>query len=191
MTHTLLIVLLADLGQVVDKESALLNLPNEKPFLVDANHRTMCKIPSAESQEFEAVGAWIEDLVRSVATSTSPNLRTSLSKHNPRFLMSNNTISTSTILFRSSQSPSSPLLWAKRYHKQNRPSSLPGSGPTCCSTSRYRRPRQESSGDGILSSKEGWPIPRHFLDRCNKRKLRNKCFYLHFWPHQYRNRSTA
>jgi hypothetical protein len=70
------LVLRANLSQVVDEESAVLNLPNEKLFPVDANHRTICKIPSAESQEFEAVGAWIEDLVRSVATNTSPNLRT-------------------------------------------------------------------------------------------------------------------
>ncbi|PMD42291.1 hypothetical protein L207DRAFT_485775 [Hyaloscypha variabilis F] len=58
---------------VVDKQSAVLNLPNEKLFPVDANHRTICHIPSAESQEFEAMGAWIEDLVRSVANNTSPN----------------------------------------------------------------------------------------------------------------------
>lgn len=58
---------------VVDEQSAVLNLPNEKLFPVDANHRTICKIPSAESQEFEAVGAWIEDLVRSVAPKTLPN----------------------------------------------------------------------------------------------------------------------
>ncbi len=99
--------------QVVDEQSAVINLPNEKLFPVDANHRTICKISSAESQEFEAVGAWIEDLVRSVATNTSPNLRTLRQKYNPRFLMSNVAISTSTIVFRSSQSPSSPLLWAK------------------------------------------------------------------------------
>jgi hypothetical protein len=79
----------ADLVQVVDEESALLNLPNEKLFPVDANHRTICKIPSADSQEFEAVGAWIEDPVRSVATNTSSNLRTLLQKDNPCFLMSN------------------------------------------------------------------------------------------------------
>ncbi|KAE9369693.1 hypothetical protein N431DRAFT_547106 [Stipitochalara longipes BDJ] len=58
---------------VVDKESAILHLPNEKLFPVDANHRTICHIPSAESQEFEAVGAWVEDLVRSVANNTLPN----------------------------------------------------------------------------------------------------------------------
>lgn len=59
---------------VVDEQLALLNLPNEKPFPVDADHRTICKIPSAESQEYEAVGAWIAVLARSVATNTSPNL---------------------------------------------------------------------------------------------------------------------
>jgi hypothetical protein len=76
MSHPELLILRADLVQVVDEQSALLNLPNEKPFPVDANHRTICKIPSAESQEYEAVGAWIADLARSVATNTSPNLRT-------------------------------------------------------------------------------------------------------------------
>lgn len=72
----MLLVLHADLVQVVDEQSARLNFPNEKLFPVDANHRTICKIPSAKRQEFEAVGAWIEDLVRSVVTNTSPNLRT-------------------------------------------------------------------------------------------------------------------
>jgi hypothetical protein len=76
MSHPELLILRADLVQVVDEQSALLNLPNEKPFPVDANHRTICKIPSAESQEYEAVGAWIADLARSVATNTSPNPRT-------------------------------------------------------------------------------------------------------------------
>ena len=75
----------ANMVQVVDEQSALLNLPNEKLFPVDANHRTICKIPSGESQEFEAVGAWIEELVRSVATSTSPNLCMLPPKDNPSF----------------------------------------------------------------------------------------------------------
>ncbi len=44
------IALCSDLSQVVDKESAVLNLSNEKLFPVDANHRTICHIPSAESQ---------------------------------------------------------------------------------------------------------------------------------------------
>jgi hypothetical protein len=60
----------------IDEQSALLNIPNEKPFPVDANHRTLCKILSAENQEYGAVGAWIADLARSVATNTSLNLRT-------------------------------------------------------------------------------------------------------------------
>jgi len=75
MSHLELLILYADLVQVVDKQSAVLNLPNEKLFPVDANHRTICKIPSAESQEYEAVGAWVSDLARSVATNTSSNLR--------------------------------------------------------------------------------------------------------------------
>jgi hypothetical protein len=76
MSHPELLILYADLVEVVDKQSALLNLPNEKLFPVDANHRTICKIPSAKSQEYEAVGAWIADLARSVTTNILPNLHT-------------------------------------------------------------------------------------------------------------------
>ena len=52
------------LKQIVDKLSACIGLPNEKLLAVDANHRTICKIPSAESQEYEAVGKWIVKLVK-------------------------------------------------------------------------------------------------------------------------------
>lgn len=55
---------------VVDELSARIGLPNEKLFQVDANHRTICKIPSAKSQEYNAVGVWIAKLVKMAVKDT-------------------------------------------------------------------------------------------------------------------------
>ncbi|MCJ1309721.1 hypothetical protein MMC25_003381 [Agyrium rufum] len=49
---------------VVDELSARIGLPNEKMLPVDANHRTICKISSHTSQEYDAVGVWIVKLVK-------------------------------------------------------------------------------------------------------------------------------
>ena len=50
--------------QVVDEQSAQLNLPNEKLFPVDADHRTICKISSREDQVYKVVGVWIAKLIK-------------------------------------------------------------------------------------------------------------------------------
>lgn len=50
--------------QVVDAQSARLNLPNEKLFPVDADHKTICKISSREDQVYKVVGVWIAKLIR-------------------------------------------------------------------------------------------------------------------------------
>lgn len=62
----LVLVAAADtiLKQVVDRLSACMGLPNEKLFPVDADHWTVCKIPSTESQAYNTVGAWIVKLTR-------------------------------------------------------------------------------------------------------------------------------
>ena len=51
--------------QVVDESSALLNLPNERPFPVHADHITICKISSKDDQLYEAVVVWIATLIKS------------------------------------------------------------------------------------------------------------------------------
>ena len=58
--------------QVVDEPSARLNLPNEKVFPVDADHRTICKIPSREDQVYQIVGIWIAKLVKAHIEITVP-----------------------------------------------------------------------------------------------------------------------
>lgn len=50
--------------QVVGEQSAQLNLPNEKVFPVDADHRTICKISSREDQVYKVVGVWIAKLIK-------------------------------------------------------------------------------------------------------------------------------
>ncbi len=50
--------------QVVDEQSARLNLPNEKLFPVDADHRTICKMSSREDQVYSIVGVWITKLIK-------------------------------------------------------------------------------------------------------------------------------
>lgn len=50
--------------QVVDKQSALTGLDNERLFPVNANHRTLCKIPSSTSHQYKTVGSWIAKLTQ-------------------------------------------------------------------------------------------------------------------------------
>ena len=67
-----IIVLITDYrGQVVNQFSACLNQSNERPFGIQADHRTICKIPTAESKEYKAVGYWIADLVKNVVKDAS------------------------------------------------------------------------------------------------------------------------
>ncbi|KAH0559284.1 hypothetical protein GP486_004200 [Trichoglossum hirsutum] len=49
--------------QQVDQGSARLNLPSEKVFPVQANHRDMCKFSSLGCQKYEPISAAIEELV--------------------------------------------------------------------------------------------------------------------------------
>jgi hypothetical protein len=52
--------------KIVDKDSACMNLPNEKPPTpVSADHKTMCKFSDAESQKFRPVWMAIKELVDS------------------------------------------------------------------------------------------------------------------------------
>jgi hypothetical protein len=60
------------LNQVVDQLSARIGLPNEKMFSVDADHRTICKMPNHEGQAYEAVGAWIAELVKQASAQNEP-----------------------------------------------------------------------------------------------------------------------
>lgn len=50
--------------QVVDEQSAQLNLPNEKVFPVDADHRTICKASSRDDQVYKVMGVWIAKLIK-------------------------------------------------------------------------------------------------------------------------------
>ena len=60
------------LAQVVDEYSATTGNPNEKLFPVDADHHTICRFESAESQAYKAVGSHVVSLVRSVAHAAMP-----------------------------------------------------------------------------------------------------------------------
>jgi hypothetical protein len=52
--------------KIVDKDSACMNLPNEKPPTpISADHKTMCKFSDAESQKFRPVWMAIKELVDS------------------------------------------------------------------------------------------------------------------------------
>ena len=71
MTSTKLLVN-DNIYQVVDEQSARLNLPNEKVFPVDADHRTICKMPSREDQVYKIVGVWVAKLVKAHIKTTVP-----------------------------------------------------------------------------------------------------------------------
>lgn len=51
---------------MVDKQSAQIGLPNETLFPVNADHRTICKIPSSTSHEYQTVGSEIAKLSQKV-----------------------------------------------------------------------------------------------------------------------------
>jgi hypothetical protein len=50
-------------SQIVDKDSAILNLPNEVSSPIQANHRTMCKFSSIDDQRYRPVWKAIKHLV--------------------------------------------------------------------------------------------------------------------------------
>ncbi|KAI9889405.1 MAG: hypothetical protein M1814_005341 [Vezdaea aestivalis] len=58
---------------VVDELSARMGITNEKPFPVEADHRTICHCPSSKSQEYEAVGGWVSYLINSVVEESAKN----------------------------------------------------------------------------------------------------------------------
>lgn len=49
--------------QVVDERSAVMNLPNERPIPVEADHQSICRYLSANSQRYLQVQALVQDLV--------------------------------------------------------------------------------------------------------------------------------
>ena len=60
------------LAQVVDEDSATMNVANERLFPVDADHHTICRFGSGESQAYKAVDSHVVSLVRSVAPAVMP-----------------------------------------------------------------------------------------------------------------------
>ena len=56
--------------QIVDMESALLNLPRERLFPVAADHRTICKLSSREDQVYGVVGVRIKKLIEGCIKTT-------------------------------------------------------------------------------------------------------------------------
>jgi hypothetical protein len=62
------------LSQVVNRESARLNLPNENAVGVPgSNHRTMCKFEHYKSNKYKLVGIAVEDMAK-LATADSDTL---------------------------------------------------------------------------------------------------------------------
>ncbi|KAI9857467.1 MAG: hypothetical protein M1813_008217 [Trichoglossum hirsutum] len=59
---------------IVDKDSACLNLPNEKSTFIQANHKTMCKFSSADSQKYRPVWKAIRELVEAARYKATPTL---------------------------------------------------------------------------------------------------------------------
>lgn len=53
------------LAQVVDQHLAIIGIQNEILFPVAADHHTICKFGSAESQAYKAVGSHVASLVKS------------------------------------------------------------------------------------------------------------------------------
>ncbi|KAI9740332.1 MAG: hypothetical protein M1834_004911 [Cirrosporium novae-zelandiae] len=49
-------------GKVVDEESATLNIPGEMRIPMDADHRTICKFGSKNTQNYQSVMAKVQDL---------------------------------------------------------------------------------------------------------------------------------
>jgi hypothetical protein len=51
---------------VVDEHSTKIGIPNERLFPIDEDHRSICRIPSAESQAYKALGFWVATLIKEV-----------------------------------------------------------------------------------------------------------------------------
>ena len=60
------------LAQVVDEDSATIGIANERLFPVNADHHTICRFESAESQAYRAVGSHVVALVRTVTPAVMP-----------------------------------------------------------------------------------------------------------------------
>lgn len=59
-------------GQIVDEDSARLNLPNERAIgLAGSDHKTICKFRNANSQRYEPVWKAIRDLTRATSIDSS------------------------------------------------------------------------------------------------------------------------
>ncbi|KAH0559684.1 hypothetical protein GP486_003804 [Trichoglossum hirsutum] len=56
---------------IVDRDSAILNLPNEKAIPIQANHKTICKFPSVDDQKYKPVWKAIKNLADEL-TETDP-----------------------------------------------------------------------------------------------------------------------
>lgn len=55
---------------IVDRESALLNIPNEFPIPVDADHRDICRFSNRNDSRFSTVLFAAANLIRSVIVRT-------------------------------------------------------------------------------------------------------------------------
>ena len=49
---------------MVDRQSARIGVPNEKLSPIGEDHRGICRIASAESEAYKALGFWVATLVR-------------------------------------------------------------------------------------------------------------------------------
>ena len=74
--------------QVVDTDSARLDHSNEETFEVDADHETICKIPSTESPRYHQVVLWIAGLVKkAIPDTSSANVRCRYAQQLQSFFM--------------------------------------------------------------------------------------------------------
>ena len=58
--------------QIVNDTSARLDMPNEIALPIDANHKTMCKFPTADCQIYRPVWRALRDLVNDALLTTPP-----------------------------------------------------------------------------------------------------------------------
>jgi hypothetical protein len=59
--------------QIVDEDSARLNLPNERAVgIAGSNHRTMCKFNEAHSQRYEPVWKAVRKLAQEAIVDSVP-----------------------------------------------------------------------------------------------------------------------
>lgn len=49
--------------QIVDENSAVLNIPNEIPIPIEADHRSMCKFSSNKTEKYRMVADCLKELV--------------------------------------------------------------------------------------------------------------------------------